>query len=103
MINRSIYPETISVPTFAIEPIPSQSHIYSLSQNQPNYDVKFRLNTLNENLRLQHLNSEEKQSIKNICNEFNDIFYLPIDKLTRTTATTHNIPTTDNQPVHVNT
>lgn len=103
VINRSIEPQTVPIPLLFIEPFPNQSYIYSLAPNQPNNDTKARLDSLNENLRLDHLNQEEKDAINNICTEFNDIFHLPTDELTRTTATTHNIPTTNSQPVHVKT
>jgi len=39
------------------------------------------------------LSNEERLSLIKICEEFNDIFYLPGDMLTFTTATKHTIPT----------
>jgi hypothetical protein len=33
-------------------------------------------------LRLDHLNSEERKSLMGACSEFADVFYLPGDKLT---------------------
>ena len=58
-------------------------------------DVKTndRISKLRDELRTNHLSNEEKLSLINICEEFNDIFYLPGDKLTFTTATEHTIPT----------
>jgi hypothetical protein len=44
-------------------------------------------------LRLDHLNSEERVSILNICEEYNDLFHLPGDKLTCTSTIEHAIPT----------
>lgn len=35
-----------------------------------------RVKLLNQNLRLDHLNPEEKESLQKIIEEFNDIFYL---------------------------
>ncbi|KAF0692043.1 Retrovirus-related Pol polyprotein, partial [Aphis craccivora] len=35
-----------------------------------------RLRLLNETIKTEHLNSEEKQNIINICNEYSEIFYL---------------------------
>ena len=52
-----------------------------------------RISKLRDELRTNHLSNEEKLSLINICEEFNDIFYLPGDKLTFTTATEHTIPT----------
>jgi hypothetical protein len=51
------------------------------------------LSKLRVELRTDHLSNEEKPSLIKICEEFNNIFYLPGDKLTYTTATEHTIPT----------
>jgi hypothetical protein len=51
-----------------------------------------RLQLLNENLRLDHIN-EGSSEIRNICEEYVDIFKLPGDSLTATTAAEHTIPT----------
>jgi len=48
---------------------------------------------LRDHLRLDHLNSEERASIVAICEEYNDIFHLPNDKLTCTSKIEHAIPT----------
>jgi hypothetical protein len=37
-------------------------------------------------LRLEHLNSEERKALIAVCSDFADIFYLPGDKLTSTGA-----------------
>jgi hypothetical protein len=60
-----------------------------------------RIDLLKQNLRLNHLNNEEKQSIEPIIENFNDIFYLPGDKLKGTNKITHSINTTDNTPISV--
>jgi hypothetical protein len=52
-----------------------------------------RLSTLRNQLRLEHLNAEERTSIVAICEEYNDVFHLPGDKLTCTSAIEHAIPT----------
>jgi hypothetical protein len=52
-----------------------------------------RLVKLRNSLRLQHLNGEERVSIVNLCEEYNDIFHLPNDKLTCTSTIEHAIPT----------
>lgn len=65
----------------------------------PNYDSE-RLHTLMENLRLNHLNDEEKQSITDLAIEFNHLFFLPGDKLKHTQLVSHTIPTTDDIPIH---
>lgn len=59
-----------------------------------------RINLLKENLRLDHLNPEEKMSILEMCMEFNDIFYLPNDKLTTTSTVRHGITVSNPAPIH---
>ena len=52
-----------------------------------------RLSELREELRADHVNSEERVSLIKICEEHNDVFHLLGDKLTFTTAVEHSIPT----------
>jgi hypothetical protein len=58
-----------------------------------------RLELLKDNLRLTHLNDEEKKSVQKICEDFNDIFHLPGDMLTHTDAIQHEITVTDPTPI----
>jgi hypothetical protein len=51
-----------------------------------------RLLLLNENLRLNHI-VEGTDEIREICEEYVDIFKLPGNSLTATTAKEHTIPT----------
>ncbi|KAJ4430359.1 hypothetical protein ANN_22575 [Periplaneta americana] len=61
------------------------------SKKQENRHAK-----LNTQLRLDHIvDIEEKESIRQICHEYVDIFHLPGDTLTATTAAKHHIPTSD--------
>lgn len=100
MINTSNKKITIPTPTLNIEPLAKESHVYSLTTDSTNH-VTNRLQTLDSQLRFSHLNSEEKKSLVEICHQFNDVFHLPSDKLTRTTTVTADIPTVDEIPVHV--
>jgi hypothetical protein len=43
------------------------------------------------NLRLGHLNSEERREIENACRDYQDIFYLKGDRLSYTNAIKHSI------------
>jgi hypothetical protein len=52
-----------------------------------------RLFKLHDELRIDHLNSEEKVSLINICEEYNEVFLLPGHKLTLSTAAEHTTPT----------
>lgn len=60
-----------------------------------------RIELLKSQLRLEHLNKEELESLLNICNEYNDVFYLPGDKLPGTDAFVHKIPVTQDTPISV--
>lgn len=70
--------------------------IFSLGNENSNTT---RVDTLRENLRLDHLNSEEKYSVLKICENYNDIFYLKNDKLLATDIIKHSIKLTDPTPV----
>lgn len=59
---------------------------------------KDRINVLFQNLRLDHLNIEEKKAITTLCKTYNDIFHLPGDALTYTDAIEHSITTTTPTP-----
>lgn len=52
-------------------------------------------------LRIKHLNTEEANALHDICSEYSDIFHVPGDKLTFTTAVKHEISTTPQNPIHV--
>ena len=60
-----------------------------------------RLTSLRNQLRLQNLNGEERASIVKICEEYDDIFHLPNDKLTCTSTIEHAIPTPNIDPHRV--
>ena len=57
-----------------------------------------RLNSLRKQLRLHNLNVEERVSIVEIYEEYNDIFLLPNDKLTCTSNIEHAMPTPNVDP-----
>lgn len=52
---------------------------------------KYRGREVLGKLRLEHLNSEEKEMLENACLDFQDIFHLPEEKLSATNATKHSI------------
>lgn len=53
--------------------------------------IENRLEKIDSEINLSGLNSEESESVKFLCREFNDIFYLPGDKLSTTDAVEHEI------------
>jgi hypothetical protein len=46
---------------------------------------------ISKQLRMDHLNAQERELLVNTCKEFQDIFFLPGDKLSSTIGTTHSI------------
>lgn len=62
-----------------------------------------RLIKLEETLRVNHLNKEEKESLFELCKEYNHIFHLEGDKLTATDTVMHEIATNSNTPINAKT
>ena len=60
-----------------------------------------RFENLNKKLRLDHLNSKEKEEILRICYNFSDLFYLDGDKFESTSAIQHKIPLTNDKPIYI--
>lgn len=54
-------------------------------------------------LRCDHLTQEEESSLRSLCSEFSDIFYLEGDILTATKTLQHEIRTTSQTPIHAKT
>lgn len=77
------------------------SHILSASllSDTENPDRKTKLR---ENLRLTHLTSEEQKKLLTLLDEYNDIFYLPGDKLVSEIKSYHDIKLKDDvKPIYV--
>ena len=75
----------------------SQNHVReedkSRIQNQ-------RIEKIEEILHLDHLNSEEKESIEKLIYENSDCFHVPGEPLGYTPVLQHRIDTTDDQPIN---
>ncbi|CAG9109133.1 unnamed protein product [Plutella xylostella] len=56
-----------------------------------------------DQLRTDHLNDEESNLLLDVCAQYSDIFHLPEDKLTCTSAIEHSIETTTSNPIHTKT
>jgi hypothetical protein len=52
-----------------------------------------RIREVRKQVRLEHLSIRERSEILKICGSYNDVFYLPGDKLTSTHSVVHSIPT----------
>lgn len=83
-----------------LEPFDSNSsRIFYTQKEELPINIQSRIKLLHENLRLGHLNPQEKRSVLDICDEYNDIFYLPNDELTCTNLLKHEIKVTDSTPI----
>ncbi|XP_036148743.1 uncharacterized protein LOC118647611 [Monomorium pharaonis] len=71
--------------------------LYFCEINQDNEDRLFEIKNL---LRLDHLNSEEKDSILSLIARHADRFHLPKENLGATNAAEHSIPTINDVPIH---
>ena len=65
------------------------------------HDESSRIDQLLSDIDTSHLSSEEKTSLLDIVAEFNDVFYLPGDKLSHTNSIEHSIPLTTKRPIFV--
>jgi len=81
-----------------------RASILALQQaKSENYEsIQKRKENLRKQLRLEHLNREEKKAIEEICENFCNMFHLEQDTLTCTIAIAHEIITrVDSAPVNV--
>jgi hypothetical protein len=59
---------------------------------------EYRVREVREQVRLEHLGARERKEILKICEGYNEVFYLPGDRLTSTHSVVHSIPTPDIDP-----
>lgn len=72
-----------------------------INVNKINNDMeRNRLSKLEQTLRTDHLNKEEKQSLVDLCKQYNHVFHLEGDKLSCTNTVMHEIPTNNNNPIN---
>lgn len=85
---------------FKIEPLENYNVFY-FDQFFENSNSS-RLSELETLINFEHMNVEESESITKICRDFNDIFLLANDKLSKTDSITHKIQTKPNiKPVYI--
>ena len=97
ILNLRETPVEIQTPEMELEPF-KETDVIQILQIDQSSD---RLQTLQNKLRLDHLNKVEKDSILNICKSFHDLFYFEGDNLGTTDATSHKIPLVDDKPIYV--
>ena len=76
---------TIDSPHVELEEIENDPDDTALIFSNSVIEDSTRLHKLHDKLRTDHLNSEERVSLIKMCEEYNDVFHLPGDKLTFTT------------------
>jgi len=86
IINTTEIELTIELPCFDLEDLDNKESTLTVTFTAVT-GSDCRLSRLRNQLRLEHLNGEERASIVAIYGEYNDIFHLPGDKLTCTSTT----------------
>lgn len=75
--------------------------INHISQPNQTASLEIRYSAIRELIETDHLNAEEAEHVHELIQQYHDLFHLPTDRLGKTTAVTHKIPTIDNIPVRV--
>lgn len=109
IINISNEPQSLTIdqPLYLddytdFEQDPVQINNHDINSDKKTTKQKL-LENLNENLRLDHLNPEEKSLLTNLCHEYKDIFYHPEIPLSSTNLTKHHIRTKTDEPIFTKT
>jgi hypothetical protein len=87
MVNTTETEVEVPEPTVNLEEVELGEEI----NESTGFESLDRERNVQNQLRLDHLNSEESRSLIEACSEFADVFYLPGDKLSSTDAAQHNI------------
>lgn len=94
VLNTTPTTVTVECPTFPVEAIPREVQYEERSIrkiDKGTHGLKSRIARLKENIRVEHLNAQERQSIIELCTAYNDVFHLPGDHLTYTNTIRHEI------------
>ena len=92
IINTAETDVTVELPCVDLEDLDSSERALTLTFTAV-AGSNCRLSRLCNQLRLEHLNSEERASLIAIYEEYNNIFHLPGDKSKCTSSIEHAIPT----------
>ena len=92
IINMTETDQTIELPYVGLESLEKRKSAFTLTFTAVT-GSNSRIYNLRNQLRLDHLNSEERAPLVAICEEYNDIFHLRGDKLTYNSTIEHAIPT----------
>ncbi|CAG4983667.1 unnamed protein product [Parnassius apollo] len=95
--NTSEFPVNLN-PNLNLKIAPLHSDAVQVNTNHSN--TINRTNDVINSLRTDHLNQEESNALIELCSQYSDIFHLPDDKLTYTSALSHQIKTNSETPIH---
>lgn len=99
ILNSTNAPALIGTIRVELEPFPKEASLFIA---QTPYTPEHRDSVLKK-VRDEHLNSEEKSSLHEIINEYDDIFHVEGDSLSMTNLTEHEINTGNHPPISVKT
>lgn len=93
ILEKNIHIKKLTIEELAYEEYQEEKTYTILSGQSQRKADSSRLSLLRNSIQADHLNSEEKESIQDICDLYSDIFYLEGDRLTSTDAVYHEINT----------
>ena len=99
IINANAIPKTIDFSELSIEPLETTLETREAVLNINTSEPADRIQTIKNQLRTEHLNAEEKESITQLCLEYADIFYIEGDSLTFANEIKHSIDTSNAKPI----
>ena len=99
VLNPNAIEKTIDFSDLSFELLPDLHSIHSLN-NDNYFEPIDRRQLIKEQLRIDHLNEEEREEILKLCLEYSDIFYLEGDQLTFTNEIKHSIDTNNSRPIY---
>lgn len=97
ILNTTEEDVDINLPVISVEALPPDSvtartrQLNVVTQDSGDNEFKQRIDLLKDNLRISDLNKEEKDSLLELCIDYNDVFHLPGDILTQTNAKEYEI------------
>ena len=109
VFNTTNDAQEVTIPTLQLEEIDEVSEPASINikrkqvykYTEMNNDDEERIRKIKNLLQWDHLNKEEEEHVATLVEEHSDLFHLPGEKLEGTNLVSHQITTTDDQPIHV--
>lgn len=104
--NKNLFTQTDFLTTDRLEPVSNIKTIFTLGQNIVSDPLQIskdpsRSESILRQLRLEHLNTEERCNIEELIKKHSDRFYLTGENLGVTKNTNHKIHTRNSIPIHV--